>query len=131
MTKESSNSKTQEKQAPKSGGPTNTPGEQQLKMISAVGYLGILFLVPFLMFPKEKFAVFHANQGLILLIMAVGLIILMPIIGVVTFGLGLLLYPLIWIFIVAMLVVGVVNAFNGKMKRLPLVGGFDMLKVQE
>jgi uncharacterized membrane protein len=83
------------------------------------------------MFPKEKFAVFHANQGLILLIVAVGLNILMPIIGAVTFGLGLLLYPLIWIFIVAMLVVGVVNAFNGKMKRLPLVGGFDMLKVQE
>jgi uncharacterized membrane protein len=127
MTEKSSNSKAQEKQVPQA----NKPDEQQLKTISAVGYLGILFLVPFLMFPKEKFAVFHANQGLILLIAAVGLNILMPVLGTVTFGLGFLLYPLIWIAIVALLVVGILNAVNGRMKRLPLIGGFNILKVQE
>lgn len=104
----------------------NSPDEQQLKVISAVGYLGILFLLPFLMFPKEKFAVFHANQSLILLITAVLLNIVgstIPIIG------WFLIIPAGAIFTLVLFVMGIVNAMGGKMQRLPLVGGFDILKV--
>lgn len=137
MANKSAKQEVQNEQAPKSNKQganvtqSNQPDEQQLKTVSAVGYLGILFLVPYLMFPKEKFAVFHANQGLLLLIVAVGINIIMPIIGTVTFGLGFLLYPLVWIAILAMLVIGILNAVNGKMKRLPLIGNFDLLKVQK
>lgn len=109
---------------------TTSPDEQSLKMVSAVGYLGILFLVPMLAYPKEKFAMFHANQGLILFILAVGVNILMPVLGAVTFGLGFLLYPLVWLALLAFFVIGIVNAFNGHMKRLPLIGGFDIIKYQ-
>lgn len=107
------------------------PDEQQLKVISAVGYLGLLFLVPLLMYPKEKFAVFHANQGLILLITAIALNIAITILGPLTLGLGFLLSPLAWIATVALLVIGVMNAYGGRMKRLPVIGKFDLLKVQE
>lgn len=107
------------------------PDEQQLRVISAVGYLGILFLLPYLMFPREKFAVFHANQSLVLLIFSVALQVVVNVLGLVTFGIGLLLGPLAWIATLALLIVGAVNAFNGHMKRLPLIGSFDLLKFNE
>lgn len=110
---------------------SNKPDEQQLKTVSAVGYLGILFLVPLLMFPKEKFAVFHANQGLLLLIAAIAAQIVVTILVPFTLGLGALLYPVVAIGALILLIVGVLNAVNGKMQRLPLIGNFDILKVQE
>ena len=132
------NSNSSNKQAAEAPKATNSakdsqgtqPDEQQLKVISAVGYLGILFLLPYLMFPKEKFAVFHANQGLILLIFAVVLQIAMAILAPFTFGLSFLLSPIAWLATTALLVIGVINAFNGHMKRLPVIGKFDLLKVQ-
>ena len=35
--------------------------EQDVKILSAIGYIGLLFLVPYFVKPKDKFAVFHAN----------------------------------------------------------------------
>lgn len=117
--------------SPKRDAQGTQPDEQQLKVISAVGYLGILFLLPYLMYPKEKFAVFHANQGLILLIFAVALQIIMAVLAPFTLGLSFLLSPLAWLATVALLIVGFINAFNGRMKRLPVIGKFDLLKAQE
>lgn len=125
MANQPTNEKTQKEQA------SNKPDEQQLKTVSAVGYLGILFLVPLLMFPKEKFAVFHANQGLLLLIAVIAAQIVVTILVPFTLGLGALLYPLVAIGALILLIVGVLNAVNGKMQRLPLIGNFDILKVQE
>ena len=109
----------------------NRPDEQQLKIVSAVGYLGILFLVPMLVYPKEKFAQFHANQGLILLIFSAILSVAIQVLGVVTFGIALILWPLVSLTILVLLIVGVVNALNGHMKRLPLIGQFDIIKYKE
>lgn len=112
----------------KSKSQTNKPDEQQLKTISALGYLGILFLLPYLMFPKEKFAVFHANQSLVLLIAAVAINIvggIIPIIG------WFIVVPLGNLAVFILFIIGLINALNGRMKRLPLIGGFDILKVQE
>ncbi|MDN5819343.1 MAG: hypothetical protein L0H36_02065 [bacterium] len=125
MANQPTNEKAQKEQA------SNKPDEQQLKTVSAVGYLGILFLVPLLMFPKEKFAVFHANQGLLLLIAVIAAQIVVTILVPFTLGLGALLYPLVAIGALILLIVGVLNAVNGKMQRLPLIGNFDILKVQE
>ena len=38
------------------------------KIIAAIGYIGILCLIPLLLKPKSKFAKFHGKQGLILVI---------------------------------------------------------------
>ena len=111
-------------EAPKVG----KPDEQQLKAVSAVGYLGILFLLPYIMFPKDKFAVFHANQGLMLLITAVAINVIggaIPLLG------WFLILPIGYILILVLLIMGIVNATGGKMKRLPIIGGIDILKVQE
>ena len=101
--------------------------EQDVKILSAIGYIGLLFLVPYLVKPKDKFAVFHANQGLLLLIAtvvinAIGSII--PVIG------WFIVLPLGGIFTLVLFILGVISAIKGEEKRLPLIGNFDLLKVQ-
>ena len=100
---------------------------QDVKILSAIGYIGLLFLVPYLVKPKDKFAVFHANQGLLLLIAtvvinAIGSII--PVIG------WFIILPLGGIFTLVLFILGVINVLKGEEKRLPLIGNFDLLKVQ-
>ena len=101
--------------------------EQDVKILSAIGYIGLLFLVPYLVKPKDKFAVFHANQGLLLLIAtvvinAIGSII--PVIG------WFIVLPLGGIFTLVLFILGIISALKGEEKRLPLIGNFDLLKVQ-
>ena len=100
---------------------------QDVKILSAIGYIGLLFLVPYLVKPKDKFAVFHANQGLLLLIAtvvinAIGSII--PVIG------WFIILPLGGIFTLVLFILGIISALKGEEKRLPLIGNFDLLKVQ-
>lgn len=124
---DSGSTKKQTKPANSAEG-NNKPDEQQLKVISALGYLGILFLVPFLMFPKEKYAVFHANQGLLLLITGV----VISVVGSVIPILGwFIILPFGSIFTLVLFVMGIINAMGGKMKRLPLIGSFDLLQVSK
>ena len=101
--------------------------EQDIEILSAIGYIGLLFLVPYLVKPKDKFAVFHANQGLLLLIAtvvinAIGSII--PVIG------WFIVLPLGGIFTLVLFILGIISALKGEEKRLPLIGNFDLLKVQ-
>jgi len=41
---------------------------EENKLIAAIGYIGILCLIPLLLKPKSQFAKFHGKQGLILAI---------------------------------------------------------------
>ena len=49
------------KDAKASEKPPVVENTENLKILAAIGYLGILFLVPYLTNPKSEFAVFHAN----------------------------------------------------------------------
>lgn len=119
---------TKDKQPKQPKQPNNQPDEQQLKIISAVGYLGILFFLPYVMFPKDKFAIFHANQGLILLLFGIAGQVLAAVLAMVTFGIGFIFSPLFGLATFGLFVVGIINAMNGHMKRLPVIGNFDLLK---
>ncbi len=119
---------TQQKQdpiAPDQEKNTQAEDIEQVKIMAALAYLGILFFLPLVTNPESKFGKFHANQGLMLLIAsliinAVGTII--PVIG------WFLILPLGNIFLVVLFIMGLVNAFGGEMKRLPLVGNYDLIK---
>jgi uncharacterized membrane protein len=100
----------------------------ELKAISALSYLGILFFIPMVTNPKSEFAMYHANQGLLLLIavMAINTVgSIIPFIG------WFLILPLGNIFVFVLFVMGVINALGGAMKPLPLIGGFELIKVQK
>ena len=103
---------------------------EQNKVFAILAQLGILVLVPILGAKESKFARFHANQGLVLVIAAIAIGI---VIGILQFipVLGIIFSIVGWIINIALLVlciIGIVNACNGKAKELPLIGSIKILK---
>ncbi len=93
------------------------------KLLAAISYIGILFLVPLLAAKDDAFARFHANQGLVLFLVGIvlGIIGVIPFVGPIIAGIGGLVT-----FVFAIL--GIINAINGAMKPLPLIGGIEIIK---
>lgn len=82
------------------------------KIFAVLAYIGILVLVPFLAKKDSKFAMFHAKQGLVLLIgWVIGWLLSFVFIGFIL-DIVLIVFS-IW---------GIVNAATGKYTKLPLVG---------
>ena len=79
------------------------------KTFAGLGYLGILFLIPLLAKPENKFCRAHAKQGLVLCIAWIPVVI--PIIG------------WLWgLFVLVCMIMGLIAAFGGKKQKLPLFG---------
>ena len=88
----------------------------QARVSSAIAYL--FFFVPLVMHPESKFARYHCNQGLILLIIEfLGIIGLAEIPKV-----GGFLSFIFLLFCLVCLVRGMVLALQGKAKRIPFFG---------
>ena len=106
---------------------TTTPEDiEKNKGMAILAY--ILFFIPLLTEAKDsKFAMFHANQSLMLVLANVGLFVLGSILTVVTLGFGGILVFAAWIAWIVFWVMGIINAANGKMKELPLIGGIHIL----
>ena len=83
----------------------------------------ILFLIPLLAARDSKFAMYHANQGLGLFIVAVASNVAA---GFIPFF-GALLSGLLGLGVLAFMVIGIINASRGEMKPLPLIGGINLL----
>jgi uncharacterized membrane protein len=105
------------------------------KIFGILAYLGILCLVPIFAAKDSPFAKYHANQGLTLflaeIVLWIGLavingvlyVILSPSLGFIHFLLSLIqLVPLV------LLVMGIINASQGKCVPLPITGGIKLLK---
>lgn len=96
---------------------------EENKVYGILAYIGILFLVPLLAAPKSPFAKFHANQGCVLFIGEVALCV----VGVIPF-LGWLAWFFGSIAALVLAIMGIINAANGKMEKLPLVGDIEIIK---
>lgn len=115
---------------PQAGEESQAGGNQDAehKAIAIVGYIiPILFFIPLLSGAKKSaYAKFHANQQLNLLLWwvvgHVAAAILMFIL------IGALLYVVVYIGGVILLVMGVINAANGQMKPLPIIGKIQLIK---
>lgn len=92
---------------------------QDDKIITALGYIGILCLLPLLLKKNSPFAQHHGKQGLVLLIawclLWVGNII--PVLG-----------QMVWIVgsvcLLILMALGMVNAWGGKMWDMPVLGEY-------
>ena len=84
-----------------------------------------IFFIPMLTDAKDsKFAMFHANQSLVLWL--VGLVV--SIVGTVIPILGwFIILPFGTLFVLILWIMGIINASEGKMKELPLVGEIHIL----
>ncbi len=90
-------------------------------MMAVLAYF--LFFLPLVAAKDSKLAMFHANQSLVLLI---GWVI-SAFIGVVPV-LGWIVSPLLGLAVFILWIMGVVQAAQGQMNPLPLVGTIKILK---
>ncbi len=99
--------------------PVNPPAPGNNNGMAILAYLGILIVVPFLTEAKnDPFVKFHLKQGLALIISE---LIAMVVVAVPI--LGWMAAPIIWLFNVVMIILGIINAASGKEKELPIIGG--------
>lgn len=88
-------------------------------IIASLSYVGPLVVVPYLTEKENPFVMFHIKQGIVLLVLNLGLWVLE--------GFMHFLWPLLQLVNFALLVlaiVGIVHALQKKEKELPLVGSF-------
>lgn len=106
------------------------------KVMSILAYIPVLFLVPLFVAGHSPYAKFHANQGVILTILAVIMAVINAVIGFVigwipfigSFVSGLV-SGVFGIVVIALMVVGIVNVASGKAKKLPVIGDlFEIIK---
>lgn len=96
-------------------GPSSAPSTHTAMAILA--YLGILIVVPFVTDAKnDPFVKFHLKQGLVIVIGWFALVILgfVPVLNFIV--------PILWIGLGILDLIGIINAAQGKMKDLPLIG---------
>ena len=120
------------------------------KVYGILAYIGLLVLVSIFAAPKEsRYSRYHANQGLVLLIAAVGagiaigitILIITAIaaagsgftyaLAVPLFGIGILnsgLRLLYFAACITFMVLGIVNAAKGECRPLPVIGRITILK---
>jgi uncharacterized membrane protein len=84
----------------------------------------IIFLIPLLAAKESKFAMYHANQGLVLFLAALAVNVVG---GIVPFIGWFIILPLGNLFIVVLAILGIINAAKGEAKPLPLIGGFKLI----
>lgn len=125
-----------DEQKNETGGQANVPAEvpkannadvENNKAMAIVGYiLPILFFIPLVSDAKNsKFAKFHANQQLNLLLAAIAV----NVVGTIIPLLGwFIILPLGTILIFMLAIIGIINAAKGEMKKLPIIGGFELIK---
>ncbi|TVY10214.1 hypothetical protein [Paenibacillus cremeus] len=104
-----------------SSGPGPDSDVQANKWYAVLAY--ILFFIPLLAARGSRFATFHANQGLVLLLTAIACNVVLGFIPL----LGLLLIPLANLGVLVLTIMGILNAVNGFMKPLPLIGSIRIL----
>jgi uncharacterized membrane protein len=96
-----------------------------------LGYiLPFLFFLPLLSESSKSnaFARFHANQQLILLIAVVGLYAIHNVLYIILMAGGFFIIQILNLAILVLAILGIVNAAQGQMKELPVIGKFRLLK---
>ncbi len=114
--------------APKGNAPN---GDVQKKVVCALTYLfGILFFLPLIVYPDDDFAKFHANQGLIVLLVSViggavlGILTMLPVVGLVF----TILSSLFGVVMLVACIFGILNVVREEKRELPVIGKFTIIK---
>ncbi|MDD4493446.1 MAG: zinc-ribbon domain-containing protein [Eubacteriales bacterium] len=108
---------------------------QENTVVNVLAYLGILFFLPLVACPESKSGRFHANQGLILLIVSILGSIALSIVTALFAAISLwlvfiptLLSSIFGLGILALVIIGMINAGKGEEKPLPLIGSITIIK---
>lgn len=92
---------------------------EENKLVAAIGYLGVLCLIPLVLKKDSPYAQHHGKQGLVLtiawIILWIGNII--PVLGQIIWFVGT-------IAILILVVMGIMNAMQGNMWEMPYLGKY-------
>ena len=105
----------------------------QNKMWGGLAY--ILFFLPLIGAPNSRYGRFHANQGLLFLILWIIVVIVVRIVSWIflfsawqLFFIPTIISVVLWIFVAIVGVIGLINGFTGKAKELPFIGKYRIIK---
>lgn len=104
------------------------------KVVFALSYLWILFFLPLVACPDSKAGKFHANQGLLTLILGVLISVTCTIIGtcfsIIPFGYVItsIVSTLLGLAHLILVIIGIVNALNERVVELPVIGKIRIIK---
>ena len=125
-------SEQENKQAPVQAVSVNQE-TQENKGVFILSY--ILFFLPLVSCPNSKTGRFHANQGLVLLLASIAGQIAVTILSSVLLSISWRLWPVTslvgwgWaIVVLALVIIGMVNANKGVKKPLPVIGKITIIK---
>lgn len=96
---------------------------ERSKYLSALCYLSFIFIViGLLVEPNSKFLRYHANQSVMLTVLAFicGLVCVVPILGWIVGGIGS-------IAVLVFTIMGIVRAVKGTAKDLPIIGKYTVI----
>lgn len=102
------------------------------KAMSIIAYIGILCFIPLFTSRDNKYVMYHTEQGIALFISWVILAILFAFLDPILYQLihfgyvcgGSFIYSLIRLFLFVLMILGIINAAQGKVKELPVIGPF-------
>lgn len=99
--------------------PHNTKDIDENKLVAAIGYLGILCLIPLLGKKNSAFCQFHGKQGLVIFIVWLVLWVcnIVPVLGQLVWLVGSLV-------LLVLVILGMVHALNGEEWELPVLGKY-------
>jgi len=98
---------------------------EQNKIMGILAY--IIFLIPLLAAKESRFAMYHANQGLVLFFGIIAVMFASIILAFIPI-VGWLISFCAWIGLMVFAIMGIINASKGECKPLPLIGNFQILK---
>lgn len=100
---------------------TNSTSNSNERIICMLAYL--VFFLPLIIIPNSESGKFHANQGLLILILSIALSIIavIPVLGWIIGLFG-------WILVVILIIMGMINANNMETKELPIIGKYIIIK---
>jgi uncharacterized membrane protein len=108
--------------------PKNTTAAADPSDVSENKWIGVLayiiFFLPLLAAKQSRFAMYHANQGLVLLILSVAANIVLGLIPVI----GWILLPIANLATLVLAIIGIIQAANGQLKPLPFIGTISIIK---
>ena len=101
------------------------------KIMAVLAYLGILVFIPILAARNNKFAMFHAEQGLALFVTWVIVFIAFRFIDPIFNNMinmyfcgGSIIYLVVRLFLFVLAIMGIINAAQGNVKEIPVIGSF-------
>jgi len=92
---------------------------QTEKFMSAIGYLGVLCILPLMLHRNSPFAQHHGKQGFVLLLAWLVLWVsnVVPFLGQIVWAIGSIVF-------LVLIILGMINAFAGKLWEMPMLGAY-------